>query len=70
MMFVASDYEDFARECIQASRLARNPELCDHFMDLAKMWTAAAARASGESVVQIVERLRTNSQPVRLISGR
>jgi hypothetical protein len=69
-MFVASDYEDFARECIEASRRARNPELRSHFMDLAKMWAAAAARASGDSVVQIVERLRSNRHSIRLINGR
>lgn len=47
MGFIASDYETFARECVESARKARDPELRNHFLELAHMWTNAAARMKG-----------------------
>ena len=55
-MFTASEFRFFAEECLTSARAAKSDELRRHFMDLAKMWTAAAARADGgDSVSRIAQ---------------
>ena len=54
MIFNPSDYRLFARECVESARRARSDELRKHFLDLAQMWTKAAADREAKSIPQLV----------------
>jgi hypothetical protein len=47
MMFTASDYRKYASECVEAARKSKSDQRREHYLDMARMWTVAAARLNG-----------------------
>jgi hypothetical protein len=50
-MFSASELRQFATEAIEAAEKAKIDSLRKHYLDMAKMWSKAAAQMDGGSVV-------------------
>jgi hypothetical protein len=53
-MTTADEYGRFAKECMDSARGATTEAERKAFLDMARTWTKAAARASGETVTDIV----------------
>ena len=43
-MTTATDYQEYAQECMQGARDAKRAPVRKQFLDLAKLWLEAAAR--------------------------
>jgi hypothetical protein len=50
-MFSAAEFRKFASEAIEAARNAPSDNKRKHHLDMARMWTKAAAQMDGGSVV-------------------
>jgi hypothetical protein len=48
-MTTASEYRQYAQECIQSAREAHSAAVRKQFLDLAKFWMAAAERMDARS---------------------
>lgn len=57
-MATASEYRQYARECVDSARDATTDPARDQFLELAKLWLTAAARMD----VQVVTSTETNSK--------
>lgn len=57
MMFTASEFRQYAEECLASARAARTDERRKHFIDMAKMWTTAAVRIDGGDSVSGIAKL-------------
>jgi hypothetical protein len=44
VMFRADDFRHYAKECIEYARVSKPEEIRQHFLDMAKTWTLAAAQ--------------------------
>jgi hypothetical protein len=54
-MFNASEFRKFAGESLDAARAAESDEKRKHYLDMAKMWTLAAAELDGGTIPTNVE---------------
>jgi hypothetical protein len=43
-MFRADDFRQYAQECIVSARVSKSDAIREHFLDMAKTWTIAAAQ--------------------------
>ena len=54
-MFSASEFRKFAAESLDAARAAESDEKRKHYLDMAKMWTLAAAELDSGTIPLNVE---------------
>ena len=52
-MTTATQYRDYAQECIDSARDAKSDAVRQQFLDLAKLWLTAAERADNRSAPQL-----------------
>jgi hypothetical protein len=50
MVVSDKDMEGYARDCVRLAQLARNPELREQLMQMARDWMAAAMHDSPQSL--------------------
>jgi hypothetical protein len=50
-MFSASDFRRYADEAIRSARVTRSDDQRKHYLDMAKVWTAAASLLDGRSMI-------------------
>jgi hypothetical protein len=50
-MFTASEFRQFANEAIEAARNASSEQRRKHHLDMAKLWTTAAALLDGDGMM-------------------
>jgi hypothetical protein len=60
-MTTATEYRQYAQECIKSARAAAADPVRKQFLDLAKLWMEAAVRVEGAH--------STPSQPAKKIDG-
>jgi hypothetical protein len=49
-MFRADDFRQYAQECIVSARVSKSDAIREHFLDMAKTWTIAAAQIDKEQL--------------------
>jgi hypothetical protein len=75
MVFTASEFRQYAEECLASARTATSAERRKHFVDMAKLWATAAANIEGGAVSQITRIVSESGElpapaPTPLAAGR
>ena len=60
-MFAASDFRRYANEAIEAARHASSEARRKHYLDMARLWTAAASETDGDGMIPKFDDLKKNS---------